>query len=102
MAVFYSRKIAAQQAGAFLNVALGHAFLQPVVSNGLADVYGGEHDKDACIVITSESSGKRKLVPCAKLPLDKPAACDLHCVHVIICAIAHAATISWISEVSGV
>jgi hypothetical protein len=36
--------IAAQQAGAFLNVALGHASLQPVVSNGLAYVDGGEHD----------------------------------------------------------
>src|SRR5580693_3644245 len=43
MAVFYAGQVATQQAGALLNVPLGHAFLQPVVSDGLADVDLGEH-----------------------------------------------------------
>src|ERR1700685_4023928 len=43
VAVFYARQVAAQQTGALLNVSLGHAFLQPVVSDGLADVNGRKH-----------------------------------------------------------
>src|ERR1700733_14651136 len=43
MAVFDARQVAAQQAGTLLDVSLRHAFLQPVVSNGLADVDLGEH-----------------------------------------------------------
>jgi hypothetical protein len=36
---FSTGQVAAQQAGALFDVALGHAFLQPVVSDGLADVH---------------------------------------------------------------
>src|SRR6202167_4644130 len=43
MAVLYARQVAAQQAGALLDVSLRHAFLQPVVSDGLADIDLGEH-----------------------------------------------------------
>jgi hypothetical protein len=43
MAVLYARQVAAQQAGALLDVSLRHTFLQPVVSDGLADVDLGEH-----------------------------------------------------------
>jgi len=43
MAILHARQVAAQQAGALLNVSLRHTFLQPVVSNGLADVDLGEH-----------------------------------------------------------
>src|SRR5579863_4264284 len=34
VAVFHARKIATQQAGALLDIALGHSFLQPVVPDG--------------------------------------------------------------------
>jgi hypothetical protein len=43
MPVLYARKVAAQQAGALFDVSLRHPFLQPVVSDGLADVDLGEH-----------------------------------------------------------
>src|SRR5208337_334611 len=43
MAVFHARQVAAQQAGALFDVSLRHAFLQPVVADGLADVDLGEH-----------------------------------------------------------
>jgi hypothetical protein len=43
MAVLYARQVAAQQAGPLLDVSLRHTFLQPVVSDGLADVDLGEH-----------------------------------------------------------
>jgi hypothetical protein len=43
VAVLDSGKVAAQQAGAFLDVSLRHASLEPVVSNGLADVYLRKH-----------------------------------------------------------
>src|SRR6202035_434832 len=43
VAVLYARQVAAQKASALFNVSLRHAFLQPVVSNGLADVDLWEH-----------------------------------------------------------
>src|SRR6202034_781635 len=43
VAVLYARKVAAQQASALFDVSLRHAFLQPVVSDGLADVDGRKH-----------------------------------------------------------
>src|ERR1700740_2882747 len=45
MAVLYPRQVAAEQAGTLLDVSLRHTFLQPVVSNGLADVDLGEHGR---------------------------------------------------------
>jgi hypothetical protein len=39
MSVFHTREVAAQQAGALFDVALGHTFLQAVVSDGLAYVH---------------------------------------------------------------
>src|SRR5580704_16004740 len=43
MAVLDPGEIATQQSGAFFDVSLRHALLQPVVSDGLADVYLREH-----------------------------------------------------------
>jgi hypothetical protein len=37
--IFDAREVAAQEARALLNVSLRHAFFQPEVSNGLADVH---------------------------------------------------------------
>jgi hypothetical protein len=39
VAIFHAREIAAQKSGAFFDVALGHAFLKAVVSDGFADVH---------------------------------------------------------------
>src|SRR5712691_3800411 len=62
VAVLYARQVAAQQAGTFFDVSLRHAFLQPVVPNGFADVDLGEHC--GCDIVTrSGFSGKWKLVP---------------------------------------
>src|ERR1700684_1176965 len=41
--VLYTRQVAAQQPRALLDVSLRHALLQPVVSDGLADVDGRKH-----------------------------------------------------------
>ena len=43
MPVFDARQIATEQTGTLFDVALGHAFLQSVVANGLTDIHGREH-----------------------------------------------------------
>src|SRR5262249_34710737 len=43
VSVFDARQIAAKQAGALFEVALRHSFLEPVVSDRLADIHGREH-----------------------------------------------------------
>src|SRR5579872_990707 len=43
VSVFDARQVAAQQPGPFLDVALRHTFLKPVVPDGLADIHGREH-----------------------------------------------------------
>jgi hypothetical protein len=45
MAIFNSRQVAAEQSGALLDIALRHPFLQPVGSDGLANVDRGEHGR---------------------------------------------------------
>jgi len=39
MSVLDAGKIAAQEPGALFNVALRHAFLQPVIPDGLTDIH---------------------------------------------------------------
>ena len=41
MSVLYPGQVTAQQSSALFNIALRHAFLQSVVSDGLADVHKG-------------------------------------------------------------
>src|SRR6516225_7775283 len=43
MAGFHTRQVAAEEAGALFYVALRHPFLEPVVSDRLADIHGREH-----------------------------------------------------------
>src|SRR6202140_5353923 len=45
MSVFDARQVAAEKAGSLFDVALRHAFLEPVVADGLADIHGREHDR---------------------------------------------------------
>jgi hypothetical protein len=65
--VLNSRKVAAKKAGAFFDVALGHAFLQAVVSNSLANVHREQNANIQgqamdCIVTRVVPSGKWKLL----------------------------------------
>src|SRR4029077_17281676 len=64
--VFHPRKVATQQAGALFDVPLGHASLQPVVSDGLADVHRESNQNRppwmCCIVTRVVPSGKRNFV----------------------------------------
>src|SRR6202011_1288525 len=66
MPVFYPREVAAQQSCALLDVTLGHAFLQPVVPDGLADVHRQSRQRKlprmTCIVTRVVPSGKKNLI----------------------------------------
>src|ERR1700730_9868328 len=66
VSVFHSREVAAQQAGTFFDVALGHASLQTIVSDGLADVHRKSNQNRppwmCCIVTRVVPSGKRNFV----------------------------------------
>jgi hypothetical protein len=39
VAVLYARQVAAEKTGAFFNVPLGHASLEPETANGLTDIH---------------------------------------------------------------
>jgi len=56
MSVLHPRKIAAQQASTFLDVALRHSFLQTVISNGLADVHDEASDWTLGMLNSNQSS----------------------------------------------
>src|ERR1019366_814016 len=71
VAVFNPRQVAAQQARALFDVALGHASLEPEIADGLADIHRRATNsmprlngnlKDACIVTRVVPSGKWKFL----------------------------------------
>ncbi len=43
VSIFYARQVATQKSRALFDIALGHAFLQPVVADGLADIHRWKH-----------------------------------------------------------
>jgi hypothetical protein len=56
MAVFDTRKIAAQQSGTLFDITLGHAFLQPVISDCLADIHWEEFSFTLGMLNSNQSS----------------------------------------------